>query len=353
MPLSNNAILPNNQLIEKLQASDMTLDQDQLSCCKNLTPILKKPRPFFDHKPRAFYLWGAPGRGKTMIMDALYNLSDYPKYRIHYHQFLYNFIEQIFHLSISEGAKRDSLFALANDMTEKFKLFCFDEFHIHDVTTIILLTRFFEVMLKKRVRIIITSNVAPQCLYPGVEHERALPMINLLQKHFNIIALNGHTDYRTNQEISNHMSNFSCTTDDILIQRFNLNNLDFKQESIELAGRRVAIKAHSPQAIWFLFQDLCGSKRSAMDYLELARRWQLTILTNIRQIDLDNPNSLQRFIWLIDILYDQNIGLILASEIAIISLLNNTKSKNPDLSRTISRLTIMEFHNNWQNLQKK
>ena len=72
-------------------------------------------------------------------------------------------------------------------------------------------------------------------------------------------------------------------------------------------------------------------------YLEIAKNCKFTIIDNIPTFNNENSNQQNRFITLIDILYEKRIPLLISIPSSLSSLGSSTKLKEP-FKRTLSRL---------------
>lgn len=298
---------------------------------------LRRPSP-----QTGAYLWGEPGRGKTMLMDGLFALSAEPAQRIHYHQFLRDLHRG---LAQAGGEQANYLPALARRVAAQSRLFCLDEFHLHDIADAILMERFLTVLLEERVRVILTSNYAPEQLLPDPQlHRYALRVIALIQRHMQVLHLNGERDYRYREAAAGEHYLHPCGAD----TEQHLRRLLQEQgrtvgpaAAVSLSGRPLPARAHSPDCVWFDFETLCLGPRSHLDYLEMSERWHTVVVSDIVQTQLNKADGLRRFIWLVDVLYDRRQRLLLISERPIETMLREI-TLSADTHRTLSRLAEMQ-----------
>src|SRR5690606_34135617 len=81
--------------------------------------------------PRGVYMYGGVGRGKSFLMDCFYNAVRVKrKTRLHFHEFMREVHRQ---LALLQGTV-NPLDELARQMARKYRLICFDEFHVADIT---------------------------------------------------------------------------------------------------------------------------------------------------------------------------------------------------------------------------
>ncbi len=296
---------------------------------------------FSKNEKRGVYLWGEPGRGKTVLMDGYYELIDTSKRRIHFHEFLRDMHQRMALLS----GKKERFITATKEFCEGIELLCFDEFHVHDIADSVFIGKVLEALLSHGIRIVATSNYQPDGLMPDpVSHERFKPTIELINKHFDIVHLDGKQDYRTQHEIDH-----SCFFDPLDARTKRAFERLFKAMEpqttievchIEVANRWIECHAVGRKAVWTDFDMLCKAQRSYVDYLDLAEQFEVLLLSGMTDRSLENPNTVKRFLWLIDVIYDKGKGLVLASERNYEVMLNNASGVD-DLNRTLSRLHEM------------
>src|SRR5262245_58100108 len=99
---------------------------------------------------KGVYIFGAVGRGKTMLMDLFFTASPVVrKRRVHFHEFMSEVHERIYALrqhakrgEINNGADPIALTAAA--IAQETWLLCFDEFHVTDIADAMILGRLFK-----------------------------------------------------------------------------------------------------------------------------------------------------------------------------------------------------------------
>ena len=108
--------------------------------------------------------------------------------------------------------------------------------------------------------------------------------------------------------------------------------------------RDFTIRSLANHSARFNFNDLCGSDTSAEDYLHLVKYVNILILENVPDFSNSNSNQQERFINLIDILYDNQVNLIMSLEKKIENL-NSAYYLKDKFLRTKSRLIEMKSKN--------
>ncbi len=297
---------------------------------------------------KGLYFWGGVGRGKTYIMDNFYHSLPFAeKRRVHFHRF----IKEV-HAQLSQLPKSpDPLEVIALSLAQKIRILCLDEFHVTDVTDAMILAGLLNAIFKNGISLVTTSNIAPDKLYlNGQQRQRFLPAIALLTKHTHIIHLDGDFDYRiqlaTDQQ--NYLLIDERSTHDITKQ-FNqlMDQPHCQTHEIQLNHRNIHPLKHTPHMAWFEFNELCNTPRASSDYIELSQNFNTILLSHVPQMHDGQNDVAQRFIQLIDALYDNQVKLIISAFAPPRELYIGNRLKFP-FERTISRLHEMS-RQSWGN----
>src|SRR5438309_9609806 len=144
--------------------------------------------------PRGVYFWGGVGRGKSFLMDAFYAAVPLRrKTRVHFHAFMRGVHEELKTLKREE----DPLATVAARIARRYRLVCFDEFHVSDVADAMILGRLLTALFARGVVFVMTSNYRPDDLYPnGLQRQNLLPTIALLKEWLDVVEVEGGIDYR-------------------------------------------------------------------------------------------------------------------------------------------------------------
>ena len=294
---------------------------------------------------RGIYLWGGVGRGKTHIVNALYASLPFPdKMRVHFHGFM-----QLTHQKLKAlGAREDPLVAVAEDLARDTRIICFDEFHVSDITDAMLLGRLLKALFSRGVTLVATSNIAPDDLYlGGLQREQFLPAIALLKTHTDVVHLDGSVDYRLRvlERSEIYYCPLNAKAEEALMTCFKAlaeENLRL-DASVEIAGRSIETRATAEGIIWFEFAAICETPRSAIDYIEIARRYHTVVVSNVPAMDDALRDRVVRFIHLVDEFYGRNVNLILSAA-ALPEDLYVGKHLAVRFDRARSRLAEMQSH---------
>ncbi len=269
--------------------------------------------------PTGIYLHGGVGRGKTALMDLLYeNVNSQQKCRIHFHSFMLDMHARIH--SWRQGPKEhwgrgDPIKPIAEAYSKGVTFLFLDEFQVNDIADAMIIKRLFSVLFENGVVIAITSNTAPHDLYAnGLNRDQFIPFIDLLESNLEIIHLSGLTDFRLLrlQRAPVYFSPLGHCTDAGLDAAFNSLTQGWasEQDLIRINGRRLSVPASACGVARFNFEQLCGEPLGTGDYVEVARRYHTVILADIPYFSAAQRDQASRFIRLIDILYEHRVNLI-------------------------------------------
>jgi cell division protein ZapE len=292
--------------------------------------------------PRGVWLWGGVGRGKSFIMDCFFEaVTVKRKQRVHFHEFMRSIHHQ---LELLKG-QQDPLDAVALATAERFRLICFDEFHISDIADAMILERLVRGLLKHGVCLVTTSNYEPDKLYPdGLHRDRVLPAIGLLKTHLDVVRVDAGQDYRQ-LALGNAAVYFTPadSASEAQLQRHFESLAERADENpvMTIEHRKVIAKRRAGGVIWFDFDTLCNGPRSQNDYLEIAQQFHTVLLSGVPTMSAAMSSAARRFTWLIDILYDQKVKLIVTAQ-ALPDQLYTTGTLASEFSRTASRLIEMQ-----------
>ncbi|MGV3742526.1 MAG: cell division protein ZapE, partial [Burkholderiaceae bacterium] len=292
--------------------------------------------------PRGVYMWGGVGRGKSFLMDGFYmTVPLVRKTRIHFHEFMRGV-----HAQLDELRRiANPLDEVARRIAKKYRLICFDEFHVSDIADAMILYNLLKGMFDQNVSIIITSNYAPDALYPdGLHRDRILPAIELLKDRLDVINIDAGIDYRVQamERISAYHVPLSAATDQALRDAFaQIAETADEDPRLQIESREIRCLRRAGGIIWFDFATLCGGPRSQHDYLEIASRFHTVILSGVPRMTPAMSSEARRFTWLIDVLYDRKIKLLMSAEVLPHELYTEGILSS-EFQRTVSRLIEMQ-----------
>ncbi len=300
--------------------------------------------------PRGVYMWGGVGRGKSMLMDLLFDCVAIPnKRRVHFHEFMLEVHER---LNVERQKDTpDPVIAVAAAMAADLRLLAFDEMVVNNAADAMILSRLFTEMMANGLTVVATSNRPPHDLYKdGLNRQLFLPFIALIEARMDVLTLNGPVDYRLDRLGTMQtwlVPNGPEATATLSAAFFRLTDYPVEDRArvpaLDLAvpgGRTI----HVPKAVKgvavFSFKRLCGEARGAADYLAIAHRFHTVILVGIPRLGPENRNEAARFVTLIDALYENRVKLLAAADADPDTLYMEGDGRF-EFERTVSRLHEM------------
>jgi cell division protein ZapE len=292
--------------------------------------------------PRGVYMWGGVGRGKSFLMDSFYSVVPVVrKTRLHFHEFMRDVHRQLDELK----GIADPLDEVAKRIAKKYRLICFDEFHVSDIADAMILYNLLKGLFDHGVSFVMTSNYEPSTLYPdGLHRDRMLPTIALLKEKLDVMNIDAGIDYRKRvlEQVKVYHTPLNAKTDEELRSAFAaVAEAADEDPRVHIEAREIRALRRAGSAIWFDFATLCGGPRSQNDYLELASRFQTVILSGIPRMSAAMSSEARRFTWLIDVFYDHKVKLIMSAAVEPDELYTVGTLSN-EFHRTVSRIIEMQ-----------
>jgi cell division protein ZapE len=289
---------------------------------------------------QGFYLQGDVGVGKTMILNFFYENFNQSKQRFHFNEFMISFHEYAF--QNKENEKYNVIDKFVNALKKKYKLIYFDEFQVTNIVDAMILGNLFKKIFDENIKVIFSSNTKINDLYKdGLQREQFMPFIKVMIHMCDEKNLIINEDYRKSNKSNNKRYFFPLNE----ITNFKINKLfrqltksKTKEEKILLIkGRKFKIENYYEGIAKFDFNDLCNKNIGAEDYIKIAEVCSLMIIDNLPNFKNENSNQQQRFIVLIDIIYEKKIPLIIRSEVDL-NFIKSSESLINSFKRTTSRL---------------
>jgi len=292
--------------------------------------------------PRGVYLWGGVGRGKSFLMDSFYSVVPVVrKTRLHFHEFMRGVHRQLDELK----GVADPLDEVARRIARKYRLICFDEFHVSDIADAMILYNLLSALFKNGVSFIMTSNYEPGTLYPdGLHRSRMLPTIALLKDRLDVLNVDAGIDYRKRalEQVESYHTPLGATADRALRHAYvAVAESADEDPRVRIEEREIHALRRAGSIIWFDFATLCGGPRSQNDYLEIASRFHTVILSGVPAMSAAMSSEARRFTWLIDVFYDHKVKLLMSAEVEPERLYTEGALSN-EFHRTVSRIIEMQ-----------
>ncbi|WP_194790621.1 cell division protein ZapE [Pseudomonas sp. UFMG81] len=286
-------------------------------------------------QPRSLYLHGSVGRGKSWLLDGFFQavpITD--KRRLHFH----DFFARLYQGMHRHRAQADALGATLDELLGEVRVLCFDEFHVHDIGDAMLLTRLFNALFERGIFLLVTSNYAPEGLLPNpLYHERFLPVIRLINGRMQVLEVGGDTDFRSlpaNREHQCFTQGHYVWPGD-LAQRQHLQLPQLQPVTLQINNRPLRALAVEGRRVMISFEGLCEQPTAVIDYLALAMQYDQWIIDGLDDLAECSLAAQQRFVNLVDVLYDQDRQLTVIGKRALQESLGGAIA---DLMRTRSRL---------------
>jgi cell division protein ZapE len=277
-------------------------------------------------------------------MDAFYlRVPLVRKRRVHFHHFMREIHRELDELKGTE----DPLAAVAERTARRYRLICFDEFHVSDIADALILGRFLEKVMDQGVEFVMTSNYHPDQLYPnGLQRERFLPAIALLKSRLDVIEVDNGTDYRRLKMEKLRVYHSGPDAEARLEAIFQeLKDVQEEEHELDVEGRVIPYRKRAGGLVWFDFAVLCGGARSYTDYVDLARRFHTVILSGVPVMAARDSDAARRFTWLVDVFYDDRVKLVVGAAAQPEELFiegGDAKTAAAEFQRTVSRLHEMQ-----------
>ena len=319
------------------------------------------PRPllaFLGHRnsgpytPHGIYVWGAVGRGKTMLMDLFFEAAPLKaKRRVHFHAFMADVHARI-HVWRQQRLRGeikgdDPIKPVAEALAADAHLLCFDEFAVTDIADAMILSRLFSALFERHVVVVATSNVPPHELYrDGLNRTLFLPFIDEIEARMDVLQLDAARDFRLQRLVSENI--WIVPADGAA--RFVLDRL-FEDltvgmpagpRDLDVLGRKLHVPLAAGPVARFSFADLCEAPLGPADYLALAREFHSLIIDDVPLLAPDDRNAARRFIMLIDTLYDAHVKVAASAAAEPNEIYQSaTGAEAFEFARTVSRLAEM------------
>ena len=244
--------------------------------------------------------------------------------------------------SFQNKDKENVINNFVKDLVKKTEILYFDEFQVTNIVDAMILGRLFKRIFEEKIKVIFTSNIFVHDLYKdGLQRDQFIPFIKVLEKNCDQKELLINEDYRSSKNVDikrflfpiNNSTNFTFNK---FLRKITKNK---KQTSkiLKINGRKLSLENFYDRIIKFKFDELCNRNLGSADYIEIAKNSDFIFITNLPEFNENNSDQQQRFITLIDIVYEKKIPLMITSDVDL-DVMKSNKSMSEPFKRTISRL---------------
>jgi len=335
----------NKFFLEHCKANKFEINKNQLEVIENLENFYKENyssklfgKLFNRNKKFGFYLVGDVGVGKTMLLNFFFDQITERKIRLHFNEFMINFHDFIFQMKDKENA----IEKFVKDLNKKTKILYFDEFQVNNIVDAMILGKLFKKIFEEKILVLFSSNIKINDLYKdGLQREQFLPFIKILHDYCYEKELLIDEDYRTNSNngLERFLSPINEKTNFIFNKFFRTLTKNIKKENkmLEIKGRNLVIDNFFNGIAKFTFDELCNRNLGSEDYIKIANNCSFIFIEMLPDFNFTNSNQQQRFITIIDILYEKKIPIMITSEKSLDKLGTSSDISNT-FKRTFSRL---------------
>ena len=336
-----------NFFISHCDIQQLEVNSNQIEIVKKLEQYYKKNFQSYFSKlfskkssKKCFYLYGDVGVGKTMILNFFFEHLKEKKLRLHFNEFMLNF-----HNFVHEKKEKEEeniINHFVKNLKLKASLIYFDEFQVTNIVDAMILGKLFDQIFKENIKIIVTSNTKIDELYKdGLQRDQFNPFIKIMEQKSIECELKIEDDYRksSNNQKQRYFYPLNQETN-FKINKFFRTITKNKKHSlkiINIKGRDFKIENFYEGVVRFNFNELCAQNLGAEDYLEIIKNCKFIVIDQIPQFNDINSNQQQRFITLLDVIYDKNIPISVTANQSLDKFASSKLLEKP-FKRTISRL---------------
>ena len=339
-----------------------TFEKDFISYCNNqeleVNPnqiaVIKKLEQYYhsnfksffsklfskQNSKKGFYLFGGVGVGKTMILNFFFDQVDQKKLRQHFNEFMLSFHDFVHERK--DKNEENVINQFVKNLKSKASLIYFDEFQVTNIVDAMILGKLFDQIFKEDIKIIVTSNTKISELYKdGLQRDQFKPFIKIMEDQSIEHELKIEDDYRKSNDNQKQRYFYPLNQEtNFKINKFFRTITKDKNQSkitVNVKGRDFKIENFYEGIAKFNFNDLCDQNLGAEDYLEIIKNCKFIVIDQIPQFNDTNSNHQQRFITLLDVIYDKDISIAVTSNQSLDEF-TSSRLLEKTFKRTISRL---------------
>ena len=289
---------------------------------------------------KGFYLFGDVGVGKTMILNFFFDQIKVKKLRKHFTEFMINFHD--FAHGQKDKQEHNIINLFVKDLKNKATLIYFDEFQVTNIADAMILGKLCDQIFKEDIKIIFSSNTRISELYKdGLQRDQFKSFIQIMNEKSIEFGLIIEEDYRKSKDNLterfyypiNQETNFKINKYFRTISK----NKKLNKKTLSIKGRDFVINNFYEGIARFDFSELCEQNLGSEDYIEIIKNCKFIALDNVKEFNDINSNQQQRFITLVDIIYEKKIPMAVTSNFNLNDFASSRLLEKP-FKRTISRL---------------
>lgn len=282
--------------------------------------------------PKGIYLFGTVGRGKSMLMQLVFDAAPVTeKRRVHFHPFMEELHLRQRNAKPKKGV--DMILQIASEVSQDARLLCFDEFFLTDIADAVMLGRLLDAFFQCGVTLCATSNWAPDDLFQGgINRGSILPFLEELKKNTVVLDLLHGVDWRLDE--AEERLEFCYAPGELFHQ---VTDEKPQPGPVMLHRSEVEAMGATDGVYWFDFSPLCETYIGRPEYLNLCRTAKVVIISGLPRLTADMADAALRFVVLVDLLYEHQIPLRVYSHIDLDSLCAEGPAAHA-FNRTASRI---------------
>ena len=275
-----------------------------------------------------------------MVLNFFFDQVGERKLRKHFNEFMLNF-HDFFH-ERKEKNEENIINQFVKDLKSKASLIYFDEFQVTNIVDAMILGKLFDQIFKEDIKIIVTSNTKISELYKdGLQRDQFKPFIKIMKNQSIEHELKIEDDYRKSNDNKKQRYFYPLNEEtNFKINKFFRTITKNKKQSLmtlNVKGRDFKIENFYEGIARFDFNDLCDQHLGAEDYLAIIKNCKFIVIDQIPQFNDTNSNQQQRFITLLDVIYDKSIPIAVTANQNLDQFTSSRLLEKP-FKRTISRL---------------
>ena len=332
-------------ILKKFSEDGIHLNDEQ----DNFLRIIEKNLPrktffinFFRKKlKKGCYVYGDVGRGKTMMLNAIFKEIKLTKCSYHFIEFMkYIHIE----LEMVKNTK-DPLEKIAQKIASKHRVLFIDEFQVEDVSDAMIVGKLLNLLSEMNVFIMLTSNAKIENLYKnGLQRDKFIGQIKQLEDNFVVYEFIGDKDYRLKNINLNSSKNGKDFSQDQILKfiKKNFNFIGDLKKEFEINNRTFICKGNTKDFIWLSYKEFFRQNLAISDFLAICKNYDWFFIDDFEQNDDYGKDIIRRFIGFIDIAYIEKVKIKFFLNNDDIRSLYSGEELSFLWDRTISRIEEMQ-----------